>query len=58
MEVSRASFTFTKGVLKGVMYRTPDGKIQRFFVSIDYGIVSGLIVARCFHFWRITGSTM
>jgi hypothetical protein len=35
MEVSRASFTFAKGVLKGVIYRTPDGKIQQFFVSKD-----------------------
>jgi len=33
MEVSRTSFTFAGGVLRGSMYRTPDGKIQQFFVS-------------------------
>jgi hypothetical protein len=26
-------FTFANGVLRGLMYRTPDGKIQQFFVS-------------------------
>jgi len=35
MEVSRTSFTFAGGVLRGSMYRTPDGKIQQFFVSKD-----------------------
>jgi D-alanyl-D-alanine carboxypeptidase len=33
MEVSRVRFTFASGVLIGQMYRTPDGKIQQFFVS-------------------------
>lgn len=33
MEVSRVRFTFAGGVLTGQMYRTPDGKIQQFFVS-------------------------
>jgi len=33
MEVSRVRFTFASGVLRGSMYRTPDGKIQQFFVS-------------------------
>jgi D-alanyl-D-alanine carboxypeptidase len=33
MEVSRVRFTFANGVLRGLMYRTPDGKIQQFFVS-------------------------
>jgi CubicO group peptidase (beta-lactamase class C family) len=33
MEVSRTRFTFAHGVLHGQMYRTPDGKIQQFFVS-------------------------
>jgi CubicO group peptidase (beta-lactamase class C family) len=33
MEVSRTRFTFANGVLRGTMYRTPDGKIQQFFVS-------------------------
>jgi len=33
MEVSRTRFTFATGVLKGTMYRTPDGKVQQFFVS-------------------------
>jgi hypothetical protein len=33
MEVSRTRFTFAKGVLRGTMYRTPDGKVQQFFVS-------------------------
>jgi CubicO group peptidase (beta-lactamase class C family) len=33
MEVSRARFTFAGSTLMGQMYRTPDGKIQQFFVS-------------------------
>jgi len=33
MEVSVVRFTFASGVLRGLMYRTPDGKIQQFFVS-------------------------
>jgi len=33
MEVSRTRITFTSGVLRGTMYRSPDGKIQQFFVS-------------------------
>jgi D-alanyl-D-alanine carboxypeptidase len=33
MEVSVVRFTFPKGTLRGLMYRTPDGKIQQFFVS-------------------------
>ena len=33
MEVSVVRFTFANGVLRGLMYRTPDGKIQQFFVS-------------------------
>ena len=33
MEVSRTRFTFANGVLRGTMYRTPDGKVQQFFVS-------------------------
>ena len=32
MEVSHVKFTFASGVLKGLMYRTPDGKVQQFFV--------------------------
>jgi CubicO group peptidase (beta-lactamase class C family) len=35
MEVSRVRFTFANGVLRGLMYRTPDGKVQQFFVSKD-----------------------
>jgi D-alanyl-D-alanine carboxypeptidase len=35
MEVSRVRFTFANGILMGQMYRTPDGKIQQFFVSKD-----------------------
>ena len=35
MEVSRVRFTFADGILVGQMYRTPDGKIQQFFVSKD-----------------------
>jgi CubicO group peptidase (beta-lactamase class C family) len=33
MEVTLVRFTFANGVLRGLMYRTPDGKIQQFFVS-------------------------
>jgi D-alanyl-D-alanine carboxypeptidase len=33
MEVSTVRFTFAGGALRGLMYRTPDGKIQQFFVS-------------------------
>jgi len=33
MEVSVVRFTFAKGTLRGLMYRTPDGKVQQFFVS-------------------------
>jgi len=33
MEVSVVKFTFAAGMLRGLMYRTPDGKIQQFFVS-------------------------
>ncbi len=33
MEVSVVRFTFASGTLRGLMYRTPDGKIQQFFVS-------------------------
>jgi hypothetical protein len=33
MEVTTVRFTFAGGALKGLMYRTPDGKIQQFFVS-------------------------
>lgn len=32
MEVSRVRFVFAASTLKGLMYRTPDGKIQQFFV--------------------------
>lgn len=32
MEVSRVTFSFASGTLKGLMYRTPDGKVQQFFV--------------------------
>ena len=35
MEVSRTRLTFPNGVLRGTMYRTPDGKIEQFFVSKD-----------------------
>ena len=35
MEVSRVRFTFANGILMGQMYRSPDGKIQQFFVSKD-----------------------
>ncbi|MFB3853936.1 MAG: serine hydrolase domain-containing protein [Vicinamibacterales bacterium] len=33
MEVARTRLVFASGVLKGLMYRTPDGRIQQFFVS-------------------------
>ncbi len=33
MEVSRVRFSFAQGVLIGRMYRSPDGKVQQFFVS-------------------------
>ncbi|MEW5899883.1 MAG: serine hydrolase domain-containing protein [Acidobacteriota bacterium] len=33
MEVSTVRLTFKSGVLRALMYRTPDGKIQQFFVS-------------------------
>jgi len=33
MEVARVRFVFAKGALKGLMYRTPDGKIEQFFVN-------------------------
>jgi len=33
MEVSVVRLTFANGALRGLMYRTPDGKIQQFFVS-------------------------
>jgi CubicO group peptidase (beta-lactamase class C family) len=32
MEVARTRLVFASGALKGLMYRTPDGKIQQFFV--------------------------
>ncbi len=32
MEVARTRLIFDSGVLKGLMYRTPDGRIQQFFV--------------------------
>jgi D-alanyl-D-alanine carboxypeptidase len=35
MEVTQVRFTFANGVLRGLMYRTPDGKVQQFFVSKD-----------------------
>lgn len=35
MEVARVTFTFASGVLKGLMYRTPDGKVQQFFVLAE-----------------------
>ncbi len=35
MEVSVVRLTFANGALRGLMYRTPDGKIQQFFVSKD-----------------------
>ncbi len=33
MEVARTRLVFANGVLKGLMYRTPDGKVQEFFVE-------------------------
>jgi D-alanyl-D-alanine carboxypeptidase len=33
MEVARVRFVFAKGVLTGLMYRMPDGKIEQFFVN-------------------------
>jgi CubicO group peptidase (beta-lactamase class C family) len=33
MEVTTVRFTFAGGALRGLMYRTPDGRIQQFFVS-------------------------
>jgi len=33
MEVARVRFAFARGALKGLMYRTPDGKIEQFFVN-------------------------
>jgi hypothetical protein len=33
MEVARTRLVFANGVLKGLMYRTPDGKVQQFFVE-------------------------
>ena len=33
MEVSNVTFTFASGSLSILMYRTPDGKVQEFFVS-------------------------
>jgi CubicO group peptidase (beta-lactamase class C family) len=33
MEVSRVRFTFANGTLVGQMYRSPDGKVQQFFMS-------------------------
>ena len=33
MEVSTAELKFAKGTLQTLMYRTPDGKVQQFFVS-------------------------
>jgi D-alanyl-D-alanine carboxypeptidase len=35
MEVARTRLLFAKGELKGLMYRTPDGKVQQFFVLKD-----------------------
>jgi CubicO group peptidase (beta-lactamase class C family) len=35
MEVARTTLVFAKGTLKGLMYRTPDGKVQQFFVQKD-----------------------
>lgn len=35
MEVAGIRFTFKSGVLGGVMYRTPDGKIQEFLIQKD-----------------------
>ncbi len=35
MEVARTRLVFPKGALRGLMYRTPDGKVQQFFVLKD-----------------------
>jgi D-alanyl-D-alanine carboxypeptidase len=35
MEVATIRFNFRSGTLKGLMYRSPDGKIQQFFVQND-----------------------
>lgn len=35
MEVARTRLVFAKGALRGLMYRTPDGKVQQFFVLKD-----------------------
>jgi len=35
MEVARTRLVFASGVLKGLMYRTPDGKVQQFFLERD-----------------------
>ncbi len=35
MEVARTTLVFGKGTLKGLMYRTPDGKVQQFFILKD-----------------------
>jgi CubicO group peptidase (beta-lactamase class C family) len=32
MEVTYTRLVFAKGILQGLMYRTPDGKVQQFFV--------------------------
>ena len=35
MEVARTRLAFAKGTLRGLMYRTPDGKVQEFFILKD-----------------------
>jgi hypothetical protein len=35
MEVTTTRLTFKKGALRVLMYRTPDGKIEQFFVNRD-----------------------
>jgi D-alanyl-D-alanine carboxypeptidase len=35
MEVTTVRLTFKSGVLKALMYRTPDGKIQQYFIQKD-----------------------
>jgi len=35
MEVARTRLVFAKGTLRGLMYRTPDGKVRQFFVLKD-----------------------
>jgi len=37
MEVSTLRFSFKKGALTVLMYRTPDAKIQQFFVDKTEG---------------------